>query len=175
MVSKAVQAQRVNYHYMADAMRMLEWDLHQSVLAGLRIPDEWHRIARQKDSSKKTRVTLRLDDDVVRFCRSMGPDWQVRINRIIAVWMHARLAGLIEGPETMDYLRRGSEDEAFEDQRPHWGDDLSLSQREMLERTYGEARAEQMRDDEGVPVTEERKPSAVLKAEFMAMKARRGD
>lgn len=102
MTSKAIQTQRANYHYMADAMRMLEWDLHQTVLRDMRIPDDWHRIAREKPCRAKTRVTLRLDEDLVKFFRSMGPDWQVRVNRLMSVWMHARLAGLIEGAETMD-------------------------------------------------------------------------
>ena len=38
------------------------------------IPDEWHEIAKVKPSQTKTRVTLRLDSDVVAFFRFMGPD-----------------------------------------------------------------------------------------------------
>ena len=175
-VSKAEQARRVNYHYMADAMRMLEWDLHQTVLRQMRIPDDWHRIARDKGASAKTRVTLRLDADVVRFFRSMGPDWQARVNRIISVWMHARLAGLIDGPETMDYLKRQDEDEAeaFNTRRPHWDDDPSWVANALLERVHGKARMAEMQG-EGVPVGVERKPSAVMKAEYLAMKGWKGE
>lgn len=120
-VGKAEGARRANYHYMADAMRMLEWDLHSTVLSRMRIPEEWHQIARERGRAPKTRVTLRLDADVVKFFRSMGPDWQARVNRIVAAWMHARLAGLIEGAETMDYLKR-REAEGLEGRRPEWGD-----------------------------------------------------
>lgn len=120
-IGKAEQARRANYHYMADAMRMLEWDLHSTILDRMRIPDEWHEIARQKPGRTKTRVTLRLDEDVVKFFRSMGPDWQVRVNRLMSVWMHARLAGLIRGGETMDYLAR-REDQLLDGKRPEFGD-----------------------------------------------------
>lgn len=120
-ITKAEAARRANHHYMADAMRMLEWDLHSTILSRMRIPDDWHRIARERGRVAKTRVTLRLDADVVAFFRAMGPDWQARVNRIVAAWMHARLAGLIDGPETMDYLaRRAAED--LDGPRPDWGD-----------------------------------------------------
>ncbi len=97
MVGKAEEQRRMNYHYMADAMRMLEWDLHQRLMEELRIPAEWHEIAREKGQSKKTRVTIRLDEEIVRFFRGTGVDWQPRLNRVLSAWMHARLAGHDQG------------------------------------------------------------------------------
>ena len=47
VASKAQEARRANFHYMADAMRRLEWDLHQAILTGGRIPEDWHAIARE--------------------------------------------------------------------------------------------------------------------------------
>lgn len=44
------------------------------------------------------RLTIRLDADVVRFFKSMGPGYQPRINKVLRTFMHARLAKLIEGP-----------------------------------------------------------------------------
>ncbi|MBK4214404.1 BrnA antitoxin family protein [Paracoccus caeni] len=120
-MTKADDQRRLNYHYMADAMRMLEWDLHQTIFREMRIPDEWHEIARQKPTERKTRVTLRLDEGLVRFFRSMGPDWQVRVNRLMSVWMHARLAGVIRGGETMDYMKR-REQEMHDGLRPEFGE-----------------------------------------------------
>ena len=105
-------------------------------MARMRIPDDWHRIAQEKGTAPKTRVTLRLDADVVAFFRSMGPDWQVRVNRLMAAWMHARLAGLIEGAETMDYLKR-REAEGLDGPRPEFGD---------LQRAEDAAGAEDGRD-----------------------------
>ena len=74
-VAKAEGTRYADYHYLADAMRMLEWNLHSTVMARMRIPDDWHCIAQEKGTAPKTRVTLRLDADVVAFFRSMGPDW----------------------------------------------------------------------------------------------------
>ncbi|QBX33427.1 BrnA antitoxin family protein [Paracoccus liaowanqingii] len=167
---RAEEARRANYHYMADAMRMLEWDLHSTVLSRMRIPDEWHRIAQEKGSAPKTRVTLRLDSDVVAFFRSMGPDWQVRVNRLMAAWMHARLAGLIEGAETMDYLAR-REEAALDGPRPEFGD---------LQRDENAAWAEMGEtpppfDGPGVPMEGPRRMSEAGKRALLEeMKGRRG-
>lgn len=127
---KAEEKRRVNYHYMADAMRMLEWDLHQRIMADLRIPFEWHEIAREKGRSPKCRVTIRLDEEIVRFFKSTGTDWQGRVNRVLSVWVHARLAGLLEGGETMDYLKR-REGLGHDGPRPRWGE-LQREQDEVL-------------------------------------------
>ncbi|MGP9803535.1 BrnA antitoxin family protein [Paracoccus sp. NSM] len=147
-ITKAEAARRANYHYMADAMRMLEWDLHSTILSRMRIPEEWHRIAQERGRVAKTRVTLRLDADVVAFFRSMGPDWQARVNRIVSAWMHARLAGLIEGAETMDYLAR-RDSEGLDGPRPEFGD-LQRAFDEALEGTTEPPRSPL--DPEGVPM-----------------------
>lgn len=44
-----------------------------------------------------------------------------RPRRVPSVWMHARLAGMIRGAETTDYLKRRVE-EGFGGSRPRWGD-----------------------------------------------------
>ena len=44
-LSKLTGRQRANYHYMADALRRLEHDLHNTIEATNRIPLEWHEIA----------------------------------------------------------------------------------------------------------------------------------
>lgn len=169
-VSKAEEVRRVNYHYMADAMRQLEWDLHSTILDRMRIPEEWHQIAREKPAKAKTRVTLRLDEDLVKFFPSMGPDWQVRVNRLMSVWMHARLAGLIRGGETMDYLAR-REDEALDGRRPEFGD-----MQHDVDALCGPPEVPQdLRLMEAVPMPETRaKSEAGRKALFEEMKKRNG-
>ena len=169
-VAKAEGTRRADYHYLADAIRVLEWDLHSTVMARMRIPDDWHRIAQEKGTAPKTRVTLRLDADVVAFFRSMGPDWQVRVNRLMAAWMHARLAGLIEGAETMDYLKR-REAEGLDGPRPEFGD---------LQRAEDAAWAELGEtplplDEPGVPMEGLRRMSAAGKRALLEeMKGWRG-
>ncbi|MDS9467608.1 BrnA antitoxin family protein [Paracoccus sp. MBLB3053] len=158
MVGKAEEQRRVNYHYMADAMRMLEWDLHQRLMADLRIPEEWHEIARDKGERKKTRVTIRLDDEIARFFRSTGADWQPRLNRVLSVWMHARLAGMIRGAETMDYMKRRIED-GLDGPRPRWGDLQRMEEEVLGDEATGW-------DEAGVPLGEERVSSAVRRVEL---------
>ncbi len=106
-----------NYHYMADAMRRLEWDLHHTIEATGRIPLEWHQIAQEPVRQGAERVAIRLDRDVLRFFRSMGPGYGPRINLVLRTYMHARLAGVIRGAETAPEFRF-----AVAPERPLWGE-----------------------------------------------------
>ena len=119
-LSKLRAGQTAHYHYMADAMRRLEWDLHHHIEATGRVPTEWHEIARRRHDQPTERVTVRIDRDVLKFFRSMGAGYGPRLNEVLRSYMHARLAGVIKGAETVDYFRRASEDHGGE--RPLWGD-----------------------------------------------------
>ena len=46
---------------------------------------------------KKTRVTIRLDDDLVAFFRKTGKDWQPRLNAVVRAFFKARLADMVRG------------------------------------------------------------------------------
>ena len=91
---KLTKTQNEHFYYMADAMRRLEWDLHSTVFHAQRIPRDWHQIATQRET-EKTRITLRVDRDVVKWFRSMGPGYQPRMNDVLRAFMHAKLAGLL--------------------------------------------------------------------------------
>ncbi|PZX55191.1 BrnA antitoxin family protein [Cereibacter changlensis] len=119
-LSKQSARQRENYYYMADAMRRLEYDLHQSIEDTGRIPPEWFAIARARTPKRKVRVTLGLEEDVLRFFKSMGAGHGPRINEVLRVYMHARLAGVIRGAETADFYRQ--REGAYDGERPRWGD-----------------------------------------------------
>jgi uncharacterized protein (DUF4415 family) len=112
--------QRANYHYMADAMRRLEHDLHNMIEATNRIPLEWHEMARDRPPRRKVKVTLLLEEDVVKFMKSMGTGHGARINDVLRVWMHGRLAGVIRGADTIDYFKRGQK--YHDGDRPMWGE-----------------------------------------------------
>lgn len=108
---------RVNHYYMMDAMRRLEWDMHHTIFRDQRIPRAWHEIAAEKRAAR-TKVTMALDADVVKFLKSMGPGYQKRINDVLRAFMHMKLRGLLNGTETMEELNR----EALKDElRPKWG------------------------------------------------------
>lgn len=54
---------------------------------------EWHApIGRHR-----TRVTLRIDSDMLRWFRKLGPGYQARINRVLRVYWMALVAGQIKG------------------------------------------------------------------------------
>lgn len=109
--------QRKHHYYMADALRRLEWDLHNHLFKARRIPDEWHEISSMRESATM-RVTIRLDEDVVKWFKSMGPKYQPRMNAVLRSFMHAKLSGLVNGEETIEPFREHLESGA---KRPHWG------------------------------------------------------
>lgn len=111
---------RENVHYMIDAMRRFEWDAHHHIMIEGRIPPEWHEIARERGRSRKERITTAVEVDVLRFFRSMGKGYQERMNDVLRTFMHARLAGLVDGPETADYMKRVAEGH-FAGTKPDWG------------------------------------------------------
>jgi hypothetical protein len=44
-----------------------------------------------------------VDGDVLRFFRAMGLGHTTRMAEVLATFMHARLAGVVQGPEDVDY------------------------------------------------------------------------
>lgn len=111
------KVQKEHFNYFCDLMQQIEWDLHQEILDARRIPSDWNQIARNKGQAEKERLTLRVDGDVVRFFRKFGRGYQQRMNDVLAAWMHGRLAGLINGPDTEQVF---TQIEAFG--RPRLGD-----------------------------------------------------
>lgn len=132
--------QTAQYTYMMDVMRRLEWDFHNTIEMTGRIPDAWHEIARRTPRRAKVKVNLGLDEEVVKFFRSMGEGYGPRINDVLKSYMHARLAGVIRGAETLAHFRTRAEDHtgpkpAFGDHARKMGDDWEDSGPPVVERT----------------------------------------
>ncbi len=87
---------RAHHFYMAEAMKRLEWDLQNHLMAERRIPEAWHEIATRKTSEKK-QLTVRFDEDVVKFFKSCGPGYQARMNDVLRSFMHLKLGGFLHG------------------------------------------------------------------------------
>lgn len=148
------RTERMNYHYMADAMRRFDWDMHQVILSERRVPAEWHEIALERGERRKVKVTLDIEEEVLKFFRSLGLGYGPRMALVLRAFMHARLAGVLKGAETMDYLRapggRASEGAgARSGARPDWG----ATQAEMEALAPGSA--EVMAEGPGVPMAAE--------------------
>jgi uncharacterized protein (DUF4415 family) len=128
MTWKPSKRQKLEYALLGDAMRQLEWDLRHPMFMAQRIPSEWRRIHRTPDAAK-TRVTLRVDDDVVKFFRSLGSGYQTKMNLVLRGFMHARLSEFVQAPEWLDLLAEGEELDDLGVARPRVGD----TEREMGE------------------------------------------
>ncbi|PJI92598.1 BrnA antitoxin of type II toxin-antitoxin system [Yoonia maricola] len=120
---KMTKTQRINWGYAVDARRMIEYDLHSVAMKLRCMPREWDEIWHDEDrrDPKRVPVTIRLDADVVKFFKAMGPGYQPRINRVLRAFMHYRLAGILEGPDTTDYVLHPERLDKTREERPEWG------------------------------------------------------
>lgn len=83
-------------HNLYDLQKGLKEDWVRSSL-----PADWTDLDPVKP--KKTRVTIRLDADLVRLFRKLGPGYGARINQILRVYVDAVAAGKVRtGPELED-------------------------------------------------------------------------
>lgn len=98
--------QRYDHYYMMEAMARFEWDMHHKIATHLRIPQDWHEISQRRES-KKVKITMSVDEDVVKWFKSMGPGYQPRMNDMLRSFMHAKLMGLLKGEDTKDAYREG--------------------------------------------------------------------
>jgi uncharacterized protein (DUF4415 family) len=153
-LKKQTPRQRAQMSYMMDVMRRLEWDLHNSIEMTGRIPEAWHEIATATPRAAKVKVNLRLEAEVVKFFKSMGKGFGPRINDVLKSYLHARLAGVIRGAETVAHYREREEvhdgpkpafgeldremGEAREDEGPEVVEAARVRMQELLQRKYGE-------------------------------------
>ncbi len=98
-MAKIPDKQAAAYHYFTDAMRRVEEALHGQLAKSDLLPDGWAEIARRRGPPGRVRVTLRVDADVVGFFKGMGAGHLVRMNDVLAAYMHARVAGVVRGAE----------------------------------------------------------------------------
>ena len=104
MSEKLTKTQRGHVNHLIAAMRRFEWDMHMQVGRAGRIPPEWQEIWQDRRPERE-HVTARIDRDVMKMLRSMGPNVGGRINDILRAFVHARLSGLIEGDDLAEEYR----------------------------------------------------------------------
>lgn len=123
-LAKMTPRQRSHFTYMMDVMQRLEWDFHNAIRARGRVPPAWHEIARATPRQTKHKVTLDLEQDVLKFFKTMGKGHGARINEVLKSYMHARLAGVVEGAETLSVFQRDAA--SYQAERPEFGDVAKL-------------------------------------------------
>ena len=69
------------------------------------VPDDWADVwrGRTKDTVK---LSIRVDEDVAKFFRSMGPGFGPRMNRVLRAFVVSRLAGFLHGGAMPDAFRK---------------------------------------------------------------------
>lgn len=77
-------------------LRELQSDLAEHWLERS-LPEDWAGLdTREPVKMVKDRVTIRLDADMVRWFRRLGPGYGQRINRVLRIYWTALLAGRIK-------------------------------------------------------------------------------
>lgn len=62
------------------------------------MPKDWNgQEAQEPIARPKTRVTVRLDSDMVRWFRKLGPGYGARLNSVLRVYWLALMSGQIKG------------------------------------------------------------------------------
>jgi uncharacterized protein (DUF4415 family) len=104
-LQKLTAKQRAHLTYMVDVARRVEWDLHNAIDRGGFIPEAWHDIAKATPVRARVKMTMRVEEDVLRFFRSMGEGHLSRMADVLKTYMHARLAGVLRGADTINHFR----------------------------------------------------------------------
>ena len=100
------QAKRNAYREALYELEKLQSDLEQSWL-DQSLPQDWTGLDWYAPVDRhKTRVTLRLDSDMVRWFRKLGPGYQARINSVLRIYWMSLLAGHIKAYPHDDTLPR---------------------------------------------------------------------
>ncbi|MEL6618721.1 MAG: BrnA antitoxin family protein [Pseudomonadota bacterium] len=75
------------------------------------LPDDWTGMeSADPIDPDRTRVTLRLDSDMLRWFRKLGPGYQRRINRVLRVYWLALVCGQIKAFPMDDTTPRKRQD-----------------------------------------------------------------
>lgn len=114
--------QRQNHGYLMDVMAQLEWDMHQPIIARRRIPPEWREIYERRFESRKKKVTLWVEEDVVRFFKKQGAGYTTRMNKVLVAFMLARLSGLIVHRDTAEEFLESDLQKRSDGERHQFGD-----------------------------------------------------
>lgn len=125
-LEKLTTEQKAEYRYFYDAVRKLDWDLRCSIWYRGRIPNEWFELIQGDRRPDRVRVTLRLDEDVVRFFRRQwGKGYQAEVNRVLRSFLKLHLSRIARGEDGFETLlgetKRGARPESGQAERDFAG------------------------------------------------------
>ncbi|MBL4872370.1 MAG: BrnA antitoxin family protein [Rhodobacteraceae bacterium] len=74
-----------------------EVDLNTRKVFRETFPDDWCSLEdKYPDRPKRTRITARFDEDVVKFFKRSGAGYQAKMNEVLRMYMFARVAKYVE-------------------------------------------------------------------------------
>jgi uncharacterized protein (DUF4415 family) len=95
--------ERSHSELMIELSELELWS-RQFMLKDAQIPRAWHAVeAEHPCAPAKTKITARLDADLVRFYRAMGAGYQARMNAILRAYMLAMKAKVIKSATDKDW------------------------------------------------------------------------
>ena len=106
MERKRTKAQQRAYSELTNDLYWQERDLEVWKRQTRMIPYQWYGLHIQAPCvPRKKQLTLRLDEDMVKWYRGLGRGYQARMNQVLRTYMLARLSMVIE--ETTDLTPMG--------------------------------------------------------------------
>ena len=93
-------------HYKEMLLQMMDNErAFQDAQLKLReLPGEWHEMDRLAPCAPvKRQLTIRLDEDLIRFYRRLGRGYQARVNGVLRAYMLGVLSKEIEGLADRDW------------------------------------------------------------------------
>ena len=107
---KATKREIIHTSKLLDNLYRLQSNLKSDWLSAS-LPEGWANVELDPQDPAKTRVTLSLDTEMVKFFRKLGPGYQKRINLILRVYYDALMAGKIRANPDLeafgpDYLKK---------------------------------------------------------------------
>ncbi len=84
-------------------MHRIETDVITQKLYIDQFPRGWHSMEdKYPDRPKRTRITARFDEDVVKFFKRSGAGYQAKMNEVLRMYMFARVAKYVEASGDRD-------------------------------------------------------------------------
>lgn len=91
---KRTESQARAVYRIHEALARLEFDLHDAIRWYNHIPAEWSDLHLNRTPVQK-KITLRIDEDILKYLKSLGPGYQRRMNSVMRAWVETKVAKMI--------------------------------------------------------------------------------
>ena len=105
---KPTKAERVAEHELEESLHRVRMFRHATDLNTHKLfidhfPKGWHAMEdKYPERPKRTRITARFDEDVVKFFKRSGAGYQAKMNEVLRAYMFSRLSKYVEADGDRD-------------------------------------------------------------------------